>query len=328
MSTELNTLQTLDLQFTERKDEFQAVLPSNCTFERFARIVKTAAIQTPDLLIADRPTLFMSCFKAAQDGLLPDGREAALVIYNTKQKDGNWKRMVQYMPMIAGVLKKIRNSGELSSIAAHVVYENDEFDYCLGDDEHITHKPTLKERGKAICVYAIVKTKDGAIYREVMSAPDVEKIRGISKAKDSGPWRDHWDEMAKKTIIRRISKRLPMSTDVEQVINRDDEMFEFNNQPKSNVIETTRVDEIDVQHYLDLTAKETTLAGINALHDMQFTDPNLKMAIYKKSKELGFVHDQANDCYVEKLTIPVAKKVKEVKEPEPENTEIENFFEV
>lgn len=224
-----NPLQILDAQFVDRKSEFQSVLPNGCTFEKFSRIVKTAMIQTPDLLTADRASLFMACFKAAQDGLLPDGRESALVIYNTKQKDNSYKKMVQYMPMIAGILKKVRNSGELLSVSAHAVYENDEFDYCLGDEEHISHKPTVDARGKVRCVYAIVKTKEGAIYRAVMSYDDVEKIRRCSKVPDSGAWTNHWDEMAKKTVLRRLSKLLPMSTDIEQVIQRDDDMFDFDN---------------------------------------------------------------------------------------------------
>ncbi|MFN8770500.1 MAG: recombinase RecT [Neisseriaceae bacterium] len=237
------------MQFIERKAEFQAVLPSNCTFERFARTVKTGVIQNPELLTADRTSLFMSCFRAAQDGLLPDGRDAALVIYNTKQKDGSYKKMVQYMPMIGGVLKKVRNSGELASISAHVVYDKDEFDYCLGDDEHITHKPAVGDRGNPICAYAIVKTKDNAIYREVMSVNEIEKIRSLSRSKDGQAWKDHWAEMAKKTVLRRISKRLPMSTDLEQVINRDNEMFEFHN--KSKLINTT-VDTIN-KHIIDIS---------------------------------------------------------------------------
>ena len=259
-----NPLQLLDIQFAERKAEFQAVLPSNCTFERFARIVKTAVIQSPELLSADRASLFMSCFKTAQDGLLPDGREAALVIYNTKQKDGSYKKLVQYMPMVGGVLKKVRNSGELASISAHVVYENDDFDYCLGDEEHITHKPSVGDHGKAICAYAIVKTKDNAIYREVMSVAEIEKIRNLSKSKDGQAWKEHWAEMAKKTVIRRISKRLPMSTDLEQVIQRDDEMFEFDNNKSTKTsamtnmaIETINKQVIDISDAIESTTDAT-----------------------------------------------------------------------
>lgn len=222
-----NPLAVLDQQFIDRKAEFVAVLPQNVTVEKFTRIVKTAAIQTPDLLVADRPSLFMACFKAAQDGLLPDGRESALVIYNTKQKDGTWKKLVQYMPMFGGILKKIRNSGELATINANVVYENDYFDYELGDNERIIHKPALSNRGKVIGAYAIAKTKDDAIYREVMSLEEIEKVRASSKSKDNGPWVTWYEEMCRKTVIRRLAKRLPMSTDVEEVIRRDDELYDF-----------------------------------------------------------------------------------------------------
>ncbi|MBP9742338.1 MAG: recombinase RecT [Burkholderiales bacterium] len=251
-----NALQVLEMQFVERRADFQAILPGNCTFERFTRIVKTASIQTPDLLKADRASLFMSCFKAAQDGLLPDGREAALVIYKTKQKDGSYKQLVQYMPMVNGLIKKMHNSGEITNISAHVVYDNDEFDYCLGDEEHITHKPSLTHQGKPLCAYAIAKTKDKAIYREVMIFAEIEKIRSMSmteKAKKKYPdiksiWDEHWSEMAKKTVIRRLSKRLPMSTDLEQVIHGDDALFEFETKPKPviNAIDTINRQVIDI----------------------------------------------------------------------------------
>lgn len=249
-------LQLLEMQFVERRADFQAILPANCTFQRFMRIVKTASIQTPDLLKADRASLFMSCFKAAQDGLLPDGRESALVIYKTKQKDGSYKQLVQYMPMVNGLIKKMHNSGEIANISAHVVYDNDEFDYCLGDEEHITHKPSLTHQGKPLCAYAIAKTKDKAIYREVMIFAEIEKIRSMSmteKAKKKYPdiksiWDEHWSEMAKKTVIRRLSKRLPMSTDLEQVIHNDDAMFEFEAKPKPviNAIDTINRQVIDI----------------------------------------------------------------------------------
>ena len=263
-------LQALDIQFLDRKAEFQAVLPSNCTFERFTRIIKTAAIQKPELLTADRPSLFMSCFKAAQDGLLTDGKESALVIYNIK-KNGIYINAVQYMPMIAGLLKKIRSSGELSSIAAHVVYQNDEFDYCLGDEEYIKHKPSIKERINPICVYAIAKTKDGAIYREVMNVSEIEKIRNISKAKDSTAWKEHWGEMAKKTVIRRLSKLLPMSTDVEQVIQRDDEMFDFNNIPQKPINPT-----IEALNKQIIDTKIEPLSEIKEMEEEIIISPEIK----------------------------------------------------
>lgn len=212
--------------------QFQAALPPHIPVERFMRVVQTAVTANDDLLHADRRSLFESAMKAAQDGLLPDGRDGALVIYNTKEKgrDGGkdrWIKKVQWMPMIGGILKKIRNSGELVSIAAHVVYDRDDFTYILGDEERIEHAPALSDRGKPRLVYAIAKTKDGGIYREIMTVEDIEKVRSVSRAKDSGPWVQWWDEMARKTVLRRLAKRLPMSSDLDDLVRRDDALFDF-----------------------------------------------------------------------------------------------------
>lgn len=205
-------------QVANSESEFRAALPEHIPVERFVRVVTTAVVSNPDLLNADRRSLFEAAMKAAQDGLLPDSRDGALVIYGGR---------VQWMPMIGGILKKIRNSGELLSIGAHVVHEHDEFTYVLGDDEKIEHRPALGERGKPILVYAIAKTKDSGIYREVMTVADVEKVRSVSRAKNSGPWTQWWGEMAKKTVIRRLAKRLPMSSDLDDIIRRDDELYDF-----------------------------------------------------------------------------------------------------
>lgn len=199
--------------------EFSRALPAHVPPERFRRVAETAILNSPDLLQANRRSLLTACIKAAQDGLYPDGRDAALVVF---------KNQVQYMPMIAGILKKARNSGDLASISAHVVYERDDFDYALGDDERIRHRPHLGgARGKPIAAYAIARTKDGAVYREVMSVEEVEQVRKVSRAGNSGPWATWWGEMARKTVLRRLSKRLPMSTDrdedLHRTIRRDDE---------------------------------------------------------------------------------------------------------
>jgi recombination protein RecT len=118
------------------------------------------------------------------------------------------------MPMVNGILKKIRQSGEISSIRAHVVYEGDEFDFELGDDESIFHKPNLAEQGQPIAAYAIAKFKDGDIQREVMSFTEIEKIRAKATGIGKACWASSWGEMAKKTVIRRLSKRLPTSNDL------------------------------------------------------------------------------------------------------------------
>lgn len=223
MTTEVTPMDIMRSTLTRMGSEFKAALPPQIPLEKFIRTTITAIQMQPALLEADRRSLLGSTMKAAQDGLLCDGREAALVVFKTKNGP-----MVQYMPMVGGLLKKIRNSGELASISANVVYERDQFEYELGDYETIKHKPFLgAERGNAIAVYAIAKTKDGAIYREVMSVAEVEKVRASSRAANAGPWVDWWDEMARKTVIRRIAKRLPSSADLEQTLEHDNEAAGF-----------------------------------------------------------------------------------------------------
>lgn len=215
-------------QLTQMEDQFALALPEHVSPQKFVRVVTTAVQGNPDLLKADRKSLFAAAMKCAQDGLLPDGREAALVVYSGK---------VSYLPMIAGVLSKVRRSGELLTIAAHVVYENDHFEYVLGDDERIEHSPLLTgDRGDPIAAYAVAKTKDGGIYREVMSIVQIEQVRKVSRASGNGPWVAWWDEMARKTVIRRLSKRLPMSTDLQDFFDRDNDHYDLTPQaPKSNV---------------------------------------------------------------------------------------------
>lgn len=212
-------------QLDTQTDQLAAMLPAHVSVEKFKRVVLTGVANAPEILDADRRSLFLACSRAAADGLMLDGREAAPVVFRTKAGP-----RVQYMPMVAGILKKVRNSGELVTISAHCVHQKDAFAYELGDAENIAHKPYLgDEPGPIIAVYAIAKTRDGGIYREVMTRAQVEKVRAASRAKDGGPWVAWWDEMARKTVIRRLAKRLPMSTDREEDIRR---MLESEDEPR------------------------------------------------------------------------------------------------
>lgn len=214
--------------------QFKVALPPQISPEKFIRVVMTA-VQGNAKLLENRPALYGAAIKCATDGLLPDGKEAALVPYGLT---------VQYLPMVAGILKKVRNSGELADLSPHVVYANDVFDYWIDEKgEHLNHRPALTgERGDLTHVYAIARTKEGGAYIEVMSKAQIEQVRAVSKAKDNGPWVTWYDEQARKTVIRRLSKRLPMSTDLEQVIERDDELYDLHaptkGEPKKSRLDT------------------------------------------------------------------------------------------
>lgn len=216
-----NPLVVFKHQLDQREEQFKAVLPAHIPAERFMRVVLTAVQNSPGFLQkVDRQSLFNSAIRAAQDGLLPDGREGAIVEFAGK---------AQWMPMIAGLRKKVRNSGEIATWEAHVVFEEDAFEFELGDEPFIRHRPSTGDRGKPIGAYSIATLKTGEKSREFMSIKEIEKVRNVSRAKDSatGPWKNWFEEMCRKTVARRHSKVLPMSTDLDDLIRRDDDLYDM-----------------------------------------------------------------------------------------------------
>lgn len=224
-------------QLDQMAPQWQALFPSQQAMERFRRVVATAIASDPDLLYCDRRSLWAAATMAAQDGLQPDKREGAIVIYNVnvakRGQPDKWEKHAKWMPMIGGILKKIRSSGQVLDISVRVVREKDEFAYELGDNERIVHRPQLEEDpGPLRFVYSIVRTKDGGVYREVMSKAQVDKVMRSSKSKDKkgeayGPWRDWYEEMAQKTCLRKQSKILPMGAEVEAMFQREDEAHDL-----------------------------------------------------------------------------------------------------
>lgn len=221
--------------------EFANALPKTIPAERFMRIIQTALSTKPDIVKTAAATelgkqsLIAACMKAAQDGLVLDDREATIVLRSTKVKgdDGKdaWVQTVSYMPMVQGLLKKIRNSGEVSTIACHVVFAKDKFRYIMGDSETLEHEPNLDvdDRGAMRFVYMVARLKDGGIVREVLTRQQVEQRKAMSLAAN-GPWKTWEEEMWRKSALRAGSKYLPNSADKESgqnimdIIARDDEL--------------------------------------------------------------------------------------------------------
>lgn len=237
-----NPIAMFQAQLESRAREIQSALPGHITPDKFQRTVMTAVTQNPDLLKADRGSLILACYKAAQDALLPDGREAALVTFNTRFKDpddNQWKskKLVQYMPMVYGLRKKILQSAEVVSLEVNVVYraevEKGTFLYEVGLEPPLRHRPSLdlNEEETAdeeiVAAYSIATMSDGTKSYEIMRRFEINKVRQVSQTgavgkttrngdpiEPKGPWVDWFAEMAKKTVMRRHAKTLPMSGDV------------------------------------------------------------------------------------------------------------------
>ena len=191
------------------------------TFERFVEVIRRALIRNPDLVMADAGSVIEACINAATDGLLPDGRQAAFVIY---------KNRAAYQPMYQGLLDIAYASGNFRSIEARVVYDGDAFEYQLGDNPYINHRPRTRPQGTQsppiVAAYAVAKTVNGGVFREVFEGADIAKVNAVSRA-TKGPAKDWPEEMARKGPLRRMWKFLPKNEAMNRVVERDNEGFDL-----------------------------------------------------------------------------------------------------
>lgn len=198
------------------KNEVARALPKHLTPDRFIRVALTAMTKTPKLMQCTQESFFNSLLSLSQLGLEPDGRRAHLIPYGT-----TCQLIVDYK----GLVELAMRTGNVSNIHADLVCENDVFEYDKGEIK--SHKIDFKQpRGAAYAVYAICRFKDGTEKTEVMTKDEVEAIRNRSKAGQAGPWVTDWNEMAKKTVFRRLSKWLPLSPEQRDVLEHDADRFE------------------------------------------------------------------------------------------------------
>ena len=215
--------------------QFALALPKHIPSERFTRVAMTAVNSNPDIAggNVNLRSVQAAVMSACQDGLVIDGREAALVVHNTKNG-----KVATYIPMVSGLIKKMRNTGEISTISTGLVYQREfdegRFEYIKGDTESLRHEPILfGEKGDLIGVYAVVTLKDGQKIREFMDMKQIEKVRGVSRAGDSqyGPWTKWFEEMCEKSVLRKVSKKCPMATDLDKVFARGNDEEDAQQEP-------------------------------------------------------------------------------------------------
>lgn len=196
--------------------EIAKALPSVVTPERFTRIALTALSSNPKLASCSQKSFLGSLMQAAQLGLEPNTPlgQAYLIPYGTE---------CQFQLGYRGILDLVHRSGDISTVGAYTVHENDTFEYCFGLEPKLIHKPAIKDRGESVAYYAYYKTKDGGFGFEVMHREDVEKhAKKFSKAFSYGPWKDHFDEMAKKTVLKKALKYAPVRTDFMRAMTADE----------------------------------------------------------------------------------------------------------
>jgi recombination protein RecT len=220
----------------QKAGEIAKMLPKHLNAERLMKVAQIAATTTPALAKCDVASLVGAIGQCAQMGLEPNTvlGHAYLVPFNTKRKDSNgnerWVNSVQVIIGYKGLIDLARRSGQIVSIAAHDVCEQDTFELVYGLDEKLVHKPAMGDRGEVMGFYAVAKLKDGGHCFEYMSRHQVEMIRdgsqGYQQASKFGkqathPWAAHFVEMGRKTVIRRLAKFLPLSVEFQTGVALD-----------------------------------------------------------------------------------------------------------
>lgn len=216
-----NEKKTMQSYIKAMEGEIAKALPSVITPERFTRMVLSAISTNPKLGACTPASFLGAMMSAAQLGLEPNTPlgQAYILPYQNKGV-----LEAQFQLGYKGLIDLAYRSGEVEVVQAHIVYANDKFECEYGLEPKLTHIPADKDRGEAVKVYAMFKTKSGGYGFEVMSMEDV-RIHAEKYSKAYGtsfsPWKTNFEEMAKKTVLKKCLKYAPLKSDFVKGIVQD-----------------------------------------------------------------------------------------------------------
>lgn len=229
--------QTMQDYIRVMEGEIKKALPQIITPERFTRMVLSALSTTPKLNDCTPKSFLAAMMSAAQLGVEPNTAlgQAYLIPYRNK---GTLE--CQFQLGYKGLIDLAYRSGDVAVIQAHVVYENDVFDYEYGLNPSLRHKPVKSDRGEPVYFYAVFKTNSDGYGFEVMSVDDIKKHAArYSQSFNTSysPWKTNFEEMAKKTVLKRVLKYAPLKSEFARNVALDgttkhgisDDMYEVEN---------------------------------------------------------------------------------------------------
>lgn len=211
---------TMQDYIKKMQGEIAKALPSVLTPERFTRITLSALSSNPALQQCTPQSFLGAMMQAAQMGVEPNTPlgQAYLIPYRN-----HGKQECQFQLGYKGMIDLAYRSGEVETVQAHAVYENDVFEYELGLEPKLRHVPAKSDRGDPVYFYAVFRTKNGGFGFEVMSVEDVRNhARKYSKAYGNGPWQTNFEEMAKKTVLKKALKYAPLKTEFMRAVQADE----------------------------------------------------------------------------------------------------------
>lgn len=227
MTNQLQTNPIMDLFKSEGvRKQILAALPKHITPDRMLRICLTEVRKNEKLLQCSQESFLGAVIQCAQLGLEPGnnlGQAYLLPYWNGKTK----RYECQFMLGYKGMLELVRRTGKVNRIRASVVYEKDIFECEFGSTEKLRHVPSFKnDKGEIALFYATAHiSTTGECLFEIMTKSQVDAVKNEAMKKlkfEGGPWIDYYEEMAKKTVLRRAFKYLPMSVELAQAITLDE----------------------------------------------------------------------------------------------------------
>ena len=202
--------------------EIKNALPEVMKPERFTRMALSTLNNNPKLRDCSQITFLAAMMNAAQLGLEPNTPlgQAYLIPYRN-----HGKMECQFQLGYKGLIDLVYRNPNRQTVQAQCVYQNDELDYELGLEPKVVHKPALTDRGKLILVYALWKAENGGYGFEVMSKDDIDthaRKYSQSYSSTSSPWKSNYEEMAKKTVIKKCLKYAPLRSDMLRAVSTDE----------------------------------------------------------------------------------------------------------
>lgn len=192
------------------------VLPKYMQPEKMIKLALVAASKNPKLFECTQESLLLCIMTSAQLGL--DCSGATGEAYLVPHYNGRTKQMeAVFIQGYRGKIHIVTREGGVVKIEARIVYEKDDFEIQYGTKPMIHHTPLFgKERGEIIGAYAVATLQGGTTQFEAMTIEDLEKTEkdALKKTRGYGPWKDHRAEMIRKTPVHRLSKYLPLSSNV------------------------------------------------------------------------------------------------------------------
>lgn len=250
---------TIQQYIKSMEGEIKRALPSVITPERFTRMVLSALSTNPKLAACTPKSFLGAMMSAAQLGLEPNTPlgQAYLIPYRNKGVDE-----VQFQIGYKGLVDLAYRSGEVEVVQAQTVYENDKFECEYGLEPKLVHVPADGDRGEAVKVYAMFKTKSGGYGFEVMSMEDCRKhAMAYSQSYKNGyssPWSTNFEEMAKKTVLKRVLKYAPLKSDFAKGIVQDGSIKTEISEDMYSVNNTIEVEEYSVEENTGEVAESDT----------------------------------------------------------------------